>query len=311
MPEDQPPIEIRRLAEARREARAERNWGEADRLKEEIEAASWRVIDQGRAFTLQPAHPPDVTEEGSVRYGASAGVPSVLGEAATVAVTLIRAVPDHAPRVGALYGGAGDVQTVLVANRPMAALPAGDPEVVLLNGWLGAAAAVNAGLRRALGAIVVLADTGLDLSTDQVTALARALDDERVAVAGPWGLDSEDLRRWGPSGQGATDATAIDGRLLAFRRADAEARGPLDEGFVDPHRLDAWWSLVLRDEGLDASPRVARIVDLGLPRPSGWAAAPERDADADQPTAGGTPAQRRNFYRLVRHFGGARHLARD
>lgn len=301
MPEHQPSIEIRRLAEARRAARAERNWGEADRLKEAIEAAGWRVIDQGRAFTLEPAHPPDVAEDGAVRYGASASVPSVLGEPSTAAVTLLRAVPDDAPGVGALHGGPGDVHTVLVANRPAAALPAGEPEVVLLNGWLGAAAAINAGLRRARGSVVVLADSGLNLSIEQLAALVRALDDERVAVAGPWGLNSDDLRHWDPAALGAADATAIDGRLMAFRRADAAARGPLDEGFVDPYRLDAWWSLALRDEGLDAPPRVARVVDLGLP--------PREHRDEDHPTAGRTPGERRNFYRLVRHFGGARHLA--
>lgn len=302
MPEDQPPVEIRALAEARSAARAERDWSEADRLKEAIEAAGWRVIDQGRAYTLRPARPPDVEEDGAVRYGASASVPSVLGLPTTAAVTLLRVVPDDAPAVGTLRGGPGDVQTVLVANRPAAALPAGEPEVVLLNGWPGAAAAVNAGLRRARGAVVVLADPGLDLTIEQLTRLAGALDDERVAVAGPWGLDSDDLRHWDPSGPGAASATAIEGRLMAFRRADAVDRGPLDEGFADPFRLDAWWSLALRDEGPDAPPRLACVVELGLP--------PRERRDGDQPTAGRTPGERRNFYRLVRHFGAARHLAR-
>lgn len=289
------------MAEARGAARADRNWAEADRLKAEIEAAGWRVIDAGSAFTLQPAHPPDIAEGEAVRYGSSASVPSVLGEPPRAALTLLRAVPDDAPRVGVLNDGPGAVQTVLVANRPVAALPAGEPEVVLLNGWLGAAAAVNAGLRRAQGAIVVVAYPGLDLSVAQLAALERALDDEHVAVAGPWGLTSDDLRHWQPATRSAVVAMAIDWRLIAFRRADAIARGPLDEAFVDAHRLDVWWSLVLRDGGPDAPPRVARVVDVGLP--------PRETLNGAVPTAGRAAAERRNFYRLVRHFGGARHLA--
>ena len=63
MTADDAPIEIRRLADQRRAARADRNWAEADRLKAEIEAAGWTIVDQGRAFSLARAHPPDLDEE--------------------------------------------------------------------------------------------------------------------------------------------------------------------------------------------------------------------------------------------------------
>ena len=46
--------------------------------------------------------------------------------------------------------------------------------------------------------------------------------------------------------------TAIEGYAMAFRRADAAERGPLDEHFRFYRNLDIWWSLVLRDEGEDA-----------------------------------------------------------
>ncbi len=40
---------------------------------------------------------------------------------------------------------------------------------------------------------------------------------------------------------------------MAFRTADGLDRGPVDEGFHDPGMLAAWWSLVLRDEGPEAT----------------------------------------------------------
>ena len=57
-------------AHARAAARAARDWPEADRLRAEIEAAGWRVVDRGTDFRLEPLHPPDVADEAGVRYGA-------------------------------------------------------------------------------------------------------------------------------------------------------------------------------------------------------------------------------------------------
>jgi hypothetical protein len=229
-----------------------------------------------------------------------------------LAVTVVRAVPDDSSLLAA-GPGPGSAQVVLVASRPAADLPAGDPEVVLMNGWPGAAGALNAGIRRARGAIVVIAAPEEPMTDSDLAQLTDALADPTVAVAGPHGWTSEDLRRFDPASAG--DAVAIDGRMLAFRRKDFVARGPLDEAFVDPYRLDAWWSLVLRDEGLDAPPRRA-VVLAGAQR-----AAPGRDeaegepagsdAAEDEPVAPAGQARRRNFYRVVRHFGGARHLVRE
>jgi hypothetical protein len=307
MTEHDAPIEIRRLADQRRAARAERNWAEADHLKAEIEAAGWKIIDQGRAFSLSRAHPPDVEDDGVVRYGWSGSVPSVLGEPASAAATVVRAVPDDAMSVAEVVAAPGDTQVVLVANRPAATMPSGDPEVVLLNGWPGAANALNAGIRRARGAVVVLARADQPVTAGDLERLTAALADPTVAVAGPHGWTSDDLRLFDPAPAG--DAVAINGRLIAFRRADYVARGPLDEAFVDPFRLDVWWSLTLRDEGPDEPPRRAVVLE-GAPASRRGGDGGEAAAD-DAPVAPEDPAQRRNFYRVVRQFGGAGHLTQE
>ena len=58
-------------------ARAERDWPEADRLRAEIEAAGWKIVDRGTDFALTPA-PPDLADGSVVRYGSSDDVPSRL-----------------------------------------------------------------------------------------------------------------------------------------------------------------------------------------------------------------------------------------
>jgi cysteinyl-tRNA synthetase len=57
-----PPDAVVDLARARAEARAARDFATADRLRAEIEAAGWRIVDRGTDFSLEPAHPPDLTE---------------------------------------------------------------------------------------------------------------------------------------------------------------------------------------------------------------------------------------------------------
>ena len=140
--------------------------------------------------------------------------------------------------VAALLSGSGDR-----SHAPIGGL---DPEVIWTVGRLGAADGLMAGLRRALGKVAILLDPGIELTGDAITPLVDALDDPSVAVVGPWGRVSSDLRRWEPAAAG--DVAAIDGLALAFRRDDLANRGPLDAAFRSDRHLDTWWSLVLRDE---------------------------------------------------------------
>ena len=148
---------------------------------------------------------------------------------------------------------------------------------------------------------MILIDAGTEPMGDVATPLVEALQDPTIAVAGPWGLASGDLRRFEPvsvTDIGPTDVTAISLAAMAFRRADYAARGPLDEQFVERPLLDAWWSLVLRDpEGEEMTPRRAVLVDVPLIQRA------PRDAVADQ------AVERRNRYRIIDTFGGRRDMA--
>ncbi len=305
------PPEIRRAAEERATARAARDWATADRLRAEIEGAGWRIVDTGTSFRLEPAHAPDVVEGEVVLFGSSASVPSRLDEPdagdATVIVIGHEHPEDVARAVGAVVRYSPAATVVVVADGEAAGADASlgalgeRVEVVRTSAPLGHGAALQIGLRRAAGRVVVVVDPSVEATGDIVRPLVAALDDPTVGVVGAFGLVSEDLRRYEEVAAG--EAAAIEGYVLAFRRADGAARGPVDEHFRFYRNLDIWWSLVLRDEGEDARPRRALVVG-GLPlvrhEHRGWTALPPAERER---------LSKRNFYRIIDRFGARRDLA--
>jgi hypothetical protein len=332
MPRDDAPPEITALADARAEARRARDWAAADGLLARIAAAGWKVIDTGTMYDLVRAAPPDVTEDGVTRYGSSVAVPSRLDEAPVGVATVVLVAPDRpddlARTMRALVAHAPDgTQVVVVANGAdgteadaLAVLGAAEPgapgvatEVLRTSGRLGWATALNAGIRRAVAPVVILLDAAVELRGDLVSALAASLHDERIAVAGPWGLASDDMHRFRAAPEDAAEVVAIDGGALAFRREDYGRRGPLDEHFAVPPGLDVWWSLVLRDVPADAD-----AADGG---PGGAASGPRRAVrvggehcvrhPGSSAVAEGGSAERqarRNHYRVLKQFATRRDL---
>ena len=311
------PPDIAEAAEERSRAREARDWETADRLRQVIEAAGWRVIDRGTSFRLEPANPPDIEVGGEIRYGRSDAVPSrledppegvasvvlvlELGDPATIGA--VTAIAQHLPPgvdlviVGDAIGDA----TALGVREVLrdAPLPDTHHELIRTSASLGRAAALNIGIRRARAPIVVFLDTSIEATDDLVAPLVAALEDPAVAVAGPFGLVSEDLRRFeevpSPADHPA-EVAAVQGYVMAFRRADAAGRGPLDEAFRYYRNLDIWWSFVLRDEGEGRPPRRAVVVpDLPLVRREPWAWTSRREADRDR-------LSKRNFYRFLDQF---------
>jgi len=306
------PDDVLTAAHERSKARAERDWATADRLRGEIEAAGWTIVDRGTDFALSPSAPPDVREGERVRYGASRNVPSRLDEPAVGLATVVLIAtdwPEDVERAVRALRATSPEQTsiVVVADDPsdgsasgLDSLVGGDLEVVWTTERLGQGAATNIGIRRASAPVVVLMDASVEPTGDVITSLTAALDDPTVAVAGGWGISSTDLRTFEDAPAG--DVDAIEGYLLAFRRSDAAERGPLDERFRFYRNLDIWWSLVLRDAGEGSEPRRAvRVADIPAERHEhrGWGSLPEDER---------TRQSKRNFYRIIDRFGSRRDL---
>ena len=306
------PDEVLSAAHDRSKARAERDWVTADRLRGEIEAAGWTIVDRGTDFALSPSAPPDVEEGARLRYGASRNVPSRFDEPPVGLATVVLVATDWSDdldRAAGAVRATSPVGTsiVVVADAPSAdqetsldGLAGDDLEVVWTSERLGHGAALNIGIRRAGAAVVVLMDSSVEPTGDVITPLVHALDDPSVAIAGGWGITSADLRSFEDAPVG--DVDAVEGYLLAFRRTDAAERGPLDERFRFYRNLDIWWSLVLRDEGEGEEPRRAvRVPDIPATRHEhrGWGSLPEDER---------TRQSKRNFYRIIDRFGSRRDL---
>ena len=348
MSADEAPPEVRALADARAAARRARDWATADALRAEIEAAGWKVIDAASLYSLERAAAPDLVDAGAIRYGSSASVPSRLEDAPVGVASIVLVATDWpedlARAVGALADRSPDgTQLVIVANgasdaqeSSLAELDAEAPgspgvgiEIVRTSARLGHAAALNAGIRRASAGVVVLVDTSLEPHGDLVTPLVAALDDPTVAVAGPFGLVSDDLRTFEEPPAGTVDVVAIEGYAQAFRREDYVARGPLDEHFAFYRNLDIWWSLVLRDpfaaddDDEDGEADGDELVELGdgplvmpVPRRAvcvpgldvtrhdhrGWTSVSEADRER---------LSKRNFYRVLKRYATRRDLLLD
>jgi len=314
---DSIPEAVAEAARRRSDARANRDWSAADELRGEIEAAGWRVVDSGTEYRLEPASPPDVEVGGEIRYGRSDAVPSRLDAppVGLASVVLVASADPGETRVTLDAVGAtapAGVDVIVVADglpdRAVEGVRAADLQVrpgpttfelVRTSATLGQAAALNAGIRRAHAGVVIALDPCIVPTGDIVAPLVEALSDPAVAIAGPFGLVSADLRRFEEIV--ATDGrprggAAIQGYCMAFRRADAIARGPLDEAFRFYRNLDIWWSLVLRDEGDGVAPRAAVVVpNLPLVRgePRAWSATSPADRDR---------LSKRNFYRVLERF---------
>lgn len=308
------PAAVLDAAQRRSDARAARDWATADELRAEIEAAGWRVTDSGTAFRLEPAHPADVEHGGEIRYGRSDAVPSRLDEAPTGVATVVltvelgdpsavdatAAAARHLPEgvdLVVVGDGIGDATAGGIhAALDDSPIGRGGHELVRTSTPLGRGAALNAGIRRATGAVVVVLDTSIQPTGDVVSPLVAALDEPTVAVAGPFGLSTVDLRRFEEvvaTGVAGADVAAVQGYCMAFRRADSIELGPIDEGFRFYRNLDIWMSLALRDAGEDGAPRRALAVpDLPLVRsePWAWTSTPERERDR---------LSKRNFYRVL------------
>jgi len=288
-----------------------RDWPEADRLRGEIEAAGWRVVDRGEDFALEPAHPPDAVEGDRVRYGSSEGVPSRLDEADAAPATLVilgldsdlQALRDALVATGGAIAAA--TQVVVVADNPAAGAvaeldalalrsrPKGAPiEVLATSARLGPGACLNIALRRCIGQLVVVGEPGSRVTGDVIGPLVQATSAADIAVAGAVGLSGPDVRHLAPLASG--DVVALDGRCIAVHRALIARRGQVDERFLTWGSLATWWTLRLRDAG-EGSPPLRAVALDGLPMVQ--QGPPEtRTDDPDR-------RLRRDRYRLLDRFG--------
>lgn len=286
------PPDVRRLLDARAAAREARDWPRADALRDELAALGWEPQDGPSGSTARP-----------ILATASDPLASRLDEPATVAASVQVVAEDHPDDLARCLAGLAahppstSWDLVVVANDPSfelgpvlaaADLPV-EPAVVVAPERLGWADSRTIGLRQSRGEITILLDTSIEPTGDIVAPLLAAFDDERVGIAGGWGVTSGDGREFVDAPPGEVDA--VEGYCLAVRRAVLRAIGGFDRAFRFYRNADLDFSFAVRDAGW----RAIRTDPLPATRHEhrGWTSLP--DAERDR-------LSKRNFYRFLDHW---------
>ena len=133
-------------------------------------------------------------------------------------------------------------------------------QVLFADHNIGFAAGRNATMRASRGHYIVLMDTSIEINGNIWEPLAQTLADRNMGVVGPYGLVTDDLREF----QEATgpDVDAIEGYLMAFRRALLSEVGLIDERFRFYRLMDIYYSFFFKTSGYRVltTPRVAERI---------------------------------------------------
>ncbi|MGZ3667926.1 MAG: glycosyltransferase, partial [Ktedonobacterales bacterium] len=112
---------------------------------------------------------------------------------------------------------------------------------------MGFGAGRNATFRVSLGDMIVLLDTSIEVNGDIWTPIQTALSDPTIGLVGPFGLVTQDLKEYEESA--GPDVDAVEGYLMAFRRATLLEVGPADEKFRFYRLMDVDYSLEFKKAG--------------------------------------------------------------
>lgn len=235
--------EAERLLRERVRFRLNKEFDEADAIRERLHAGGWDVVDSAGGSQLQALKAPPSAERPTAR-----------------AVTLLAVVQGWKPDaerwlLSVFTYCKADFEALIVDNsgdtRIAAWLESRAAErfrFIALDPPLGFASAVNAGIDAAAGDVCVLFDPSIELTGDAVTPLIEALRDPAVAVAGPYGLRGQGTLKEFERSAGP-EVDAIEGYCMAFRRTDAKAVEGFDPSFRFYRIADIEFSFRLRDRG--------------------------------------------------------------
>ena len=279
--------EAEKLVADRVRLRLNRDFAAADAIREKLRAGGWEVLDSADGSELQALRAPAQSTAKPVAR----------------AVTLLTVVHGWRPDVerwllSVFTYTKADFEALLVDNSGDARMAgwlqsraAERLRLVTLDPPVGFAIAVNAGIEAAAGEVIVLFDSGVELTGDAISPLLEALADPTVVVAGPFGLRGKGTLKEFEENAGP-EVDAIEAYCMAFRRSDAEAVQGFDPKFRFYRIADIEFSFRLRDRG----GRAVAVAGLPLTKHEHrlWEATPPEERDR---------LSKRNFYRFLDRWG--------
>jgi cysteinyl-tRNA synthetase len=134
-------------------------------------------------------------------------------------------------------------------------------QVLFADHNMGFAAGRNATMRASRGRSIILMDTSIEVKGNIWEPLAMTLADRNIGVVGPYGLVTDDLREFRESE--GPDVDAVEGYLMAFRRALLSEVGWIDEKFRFYRLMDIHFSFFFKTSGYRALalPQLAALLE--------------------------------------------------
>lgn len=260
--------EIMALVAERAALRQAGDFAPADALRERIRAAGWNVRDT-HAGPLVEARPADeefitITRSGDLPDGTAApdrfafSVNLLARDSRADLERCVNSIVRHCDgrkiEIVIVDSGSTDDSVPYLQQLARNNLHAADGSeipltVLFADHNLGFAAGRNATLRASRGRTVVLIDTSIELQGDIWTPIEQALANETVGYVGPYGLVTKDLKEFAESAGPHVDA--VEGYLIAFRRAIVPEIGMFDEKFRFYRLLDIHHSFFVKTAGYD------------------------------------------------------------
>ncbi len=301
-----PAVRISRLARERAAARAASHYARADALRAQVERGSWHVRDLREGYALVPLLrlPPRPATVNSSRE-----VPSFLAKPSAMDFSVLIVSRDDVDAtrrcaLSILRHAPQSTELIIVDNASPPEMTRwlaeferehGRARVVFADHNMGAAAARNIGTKLAIGDIVAYVDTSVEFTGDVLTPLREELANPEIGIVGRWGVNTRDLREFedapGP------DVDAVEGYLMAFKRARVPEIGLLDEKYRFYRHLDLDYSLAFRAKGYRN--RICTSLPVERHGHSEWYRLPEEERQR---------LSKRNFYRFLSKYGHAEHL---
>ena len=296
------PEEILALSHERDLLRRRGQYGRADALKEQIEAAGYAIKDNPHGAHLIIL--PGVEVDGQV-YRMARQMPSLLDEPdrCTFSVNILSR-NNYEQTVRCIesvlrFAGTSDIELVLINNASQDGLDLWAEahkyeehrlRVLNITRTMGEAEARNIGLKQSRGRYIVLLDTSVELTGDIFTPLMQMLEDGSVGITGLHGLRTGDLRNFEESQEAEVDV--IDTLCMAFRRVLLKEAGLFDDRDRFPYYMHVDFNFTVRDLG------TSLVVTPDLPIIRHAVVLDAKLTDAER-----TRLNKRNFYRFREKWG--------
>ena len=254
----------------RAERRAARDYARADAIRAELSDGGFVVQDvvaDGSASDGSIARPKTAWEKRQERwhsYSSAAEVASLIGQpdacGISVGIVAHNYLADARRCVSSALEWLGDrsAEVVVVDNGStdgsdewLEAAAADEPRlrVIHTDHALGEGAAKSILLKQCLGGVIVMLDTSVAVDGDIFTPIERALQDDDVGVAGPFGLRTNDLHHFHDGEGEAGDMDAMQAYCFAFRRKRLATVGLPRETFRFYRNLDIDFSFQFKAQG--------------------------------------------------------------